>query len=105
MWLPSTRTIPNPRLAAPGSMPITTCMGRDSRTAVGCLLRGQLLQNVRGNVEVRVDLVDVVLVVEGVEQLQQAFGVVAFQLHRALRFRSEERRVGKECRSRWSPYP
>src|SRR2546430_8491716 len=22
----------------------------------------------------------------------------------ALRFRSEERRVGKECRSRWSPY-
>src|SRR5690606_41713609 len=21
------------------------------------------------------------------------------------RFRSEERRVGKECRSRWSPYP
>ena len=23
---------------------------------------------------------------------------------RALHFRSEERRVGKECRSRWSPY-
>src|SRR5438034_10861108 len=23
---------------------------------------------------------------------------------RALRLRSEERRVGKECRSRWSPY-
>src|SRR5256885_9814483 len=23
---------------------------------------------------------------------------------RAVRFRSEERRVGKECRSRWSPY-
>ena len=23
---------------------------------------------------------------------------------RALSFRSEERRVGKECRSRWSPY-
>ena len=22
----------------------------------------------------------------------------------ALRYRSEERRVGKECRSRWSPY-
>ena len=22
----------------------------------------------------------------------------------AIRFRSEERRVGKECRSRWSPY-
>src|SRR2546430_6997342 len=25
-------------------------------------------------------------------------------LHRGERFRSEERRVGKECRSRWSPY-
>ena len=24
--------------------------------------------------------------------------------HRALGTRSEERRVGKECRSRWSPY-
>ena len=24
--------------------------------------------------------------------------------HRALTNRSEERRVGKECRSRWSPY-
>ena len=25
-------------------------------------------------------------------------------LHRATEKRSEERRVGKECRSRWSPY-
>ena len=25
-------------------------------------------------------------------------------LRRAIRTRSEERRVGKECRSRWSPY-
>src|SRR5258707_2019342 len=25
-------------------------------------------------------------------------------LQNAIRFRSEERRVGKECRSRWSPY-
>ena len=25
-------------------------------------------------------------------------------LHVAVQFRSEERRVGKECRSRWSPY-
>src|SRR5256885_11811292 len=28
------------------------------------------------------------------------FGIVAF----VIRNRSEERRVGKECRSRWSPY-
>src|SRR2546425_11516454 len=27
-----------------------------------------------------------------------------FNAVRSLRFRSEERRVGKECRSRWSPY-
>ena len=25
-------------------------------------------------------------------------------LERAMQLRSEERRVGKECRSRWSPY-
>src|SRR3712207_8105455 len=28
----------------------------------------------------------------------------AVRPHRAERARSEERRVGKECRSRWSPY-
>src|SRR3712207_9212503 len=27
-----------------------------------------------------------------------------FKLHPGVKFRSEERRVGKECRSRWSPY-
>ena len=26
------------------------------------------------------------------------------RLYSAIAFRSEERRVGKECRSRWSPY-
>ena len=33
-----------------------------------------------------------------------AAGVAGLTLLRALRRRSEERRVGKECRSRWSPY-
>ena len=37
MWLPSTRTMPKPRLAAPGSIPITTCMGSDSGKRLGCL--------------------------------------------------------------------
>ena len=37
MWLPSTRTMPKPRLAAPGSIPITTCMQRDSGARLGCL--------------------------------------------------------------------
>ena len=27
-----------------------------------------------------------------------------YLLHPAISIRSEERRVGKECRSRWSPY-
>src|SRR5256886_10809486 len=32
------------------------------------------------------------------------FGMAALPLSSALARRSEERRVGKECRSRWSPY-
>src|SRR5476649_2970838 len=31
-------------------------------------------------------------------------GDVEAQLHQHYKLRSEERRVGKECRSRWSPY-
>ena len=34
--------------------------------------------------------------------LRSGFGVD--ELNRAALIRSEERRVGKECRSRWSPY-
>jgi len=34
----------------------------------------------------------------------QLIGKVIFYLNRAIHTRSEERRVGKECRSRWSPY-
>ena len=30
--------------------------------------------------------------------------IVAFDENMAIGYRSEERRVGKECRSRWSPY-
>src|SRR3712207_6921179 len=41
------------------------------------------------------------------EDLAQDRGAVTFEELRAVvedRGRSEERRVGKECRSRWSPY-
>ena len=31
-------------------------------------------------------------------------GIVALIIAKMIRDRSEERRVGKECRSRWSPY-
>src|SRR5438270_7816383 len=42
-------------------------------------------------------------------QEQLLMGIVSFKVRQAffkqiLDFRSEERRVGKECRSRWSPY-
>ena len=40
-------------------------------------------------------------------ELINEFGKVAgykINAQKSLAFRSEERRVGKECRSRWSPY-
>src|SRR5215207_8355403 len=126
MWFPSTRTTPKPRFAAPGSMPITTCMDSDSRNPVGCLpekgglswrgrgtsarhstsshsemclagvprprpsqLSHKLLQHVRRDVEVRVDLVDVVLVVERVEQAEDPLSVVAFHFDAAFRLRDQ----------------
>src|SRR2546422_10154745 len=46
-----------------------------------------------------VDLGGGLAVCEGGRQLREQVGVA-----RRLEQRSEERRVGKECRSRWSPY-
>ena len=41
----------------------------------------------------------------GTGSIGVAFGVIMRQLDRSgTHWRSEERRVGKECRSRWSPY-
>ena len=40
-----------------------------------------------------------------IEPLEPGFGLtLGNTMRRALLSRSEERRVGKECRSRWSPY-
>ena len=39
-----------------------------------------------------------------VEGLQKAFNTDDRQRNTSDTSRSEERRVGKECRSRWSPY-
>src|SRR3954470_5504491 len=89
MWLPSTRTIPNPRFAAPGSIPITTCIGEgfcDAHRMPSSSSGSQLLQDLSRNVEVGEDFVDVVLLVEGVKQLEEPFGVVSLQLHGAFRF-------------------
>ena len=37
-------------------------------------------------------------------QLQREFELIPAQREHTNEIRSEERRVGKECRSRWSPY-
>src|SRR2546430_17460961 len=36
--------------------------------------------------------------------LRRSLGVGEIERHESGRLRSEERRVGKECRSRWAPY-
>src|SRR3712207_8139577 len=36
--------------------------------------------------------------------IRRSLACAEFSLERISRMRSEERRVGKECRSRWSPY-
>ena len=49
-----------------------------------------------------------ILIVEDDKELSQLFQKVleknGYQVKSASDGRSEERRVGKECRSRWSPY-
>ena len=37
-------------------------------------------------------------------EIQALAYAVGRQVEKLLAYRSEERRVGKECRSRWSPY-
>ena len=39
-----------------------------------------------------------------VKEINAAGGIIGKQIKYILLLRSEERRVGKECRSRWSPY-
>ena len=38
------------------------------------------------------------------EDIEECVSDIFFELYRCRDKRSEERRVGKECRSRWSPY-
>src|SRR3712207_9030700 len=44
------------------------------------------------------------LVVVNAQFIEVVVHVLVLIVHRNLGVRSEERRVGKECRSRWSPY-
>ena len=41
---------------------------------------------------------------EAIKLIEQGGGGTEITLNSLIRVRSEERRVGKECRSRWSPY-
>ena len=41
---------------------------------------------------------------DAMDELRDELGDLLFQVVFNARMRSEERRVGKECRSRWSPY-
>ena len=40
----------------------------------------------------------------GKKKIVKAVDDVSLEIHAGSSMRSEERRVGKECRSRWSPY-
>ena len=47
---------------------------------------------------------DIYLTREGYEKLMNDLEYFKTKKRREISKRSEERRVGKECRSRWSPY-
>src|SRR2546429_5185812 len=47
---------------------------------------------------------DVVILLDSITRLSRAYNKEVESSGRTLSGRSEERRVGKECRSRWSPY-
>ena len=73
--------------------------------AVQCLRtvlkRSQLKHNDRNIIENKISLLENIKE----ESMKEQFSVIYSQMCvLAVRSRSEERRVGKECRSRWSPY-
>src|SRR5256885_7646960 len=66
---------------------------------------GFVSQHMLGDIELLMDVIDDLLGLRelAVIELHWRWGGLRFRLHQLV-LRSEERRVGKECRSRWSPY-
>src|SRR4051794_26129900 len=99
IWPPATRTTPKPVFATPGSIPMTTIMGSDSAPALGRLhlavyarlgvLSGDLLQNLGRDVEVRVDGLDVIVLVQGLHQAHHGTGVALAHLDDVLRLHGQ----------------
>ena len=55
-------------------------------------------------IDLQTDFVMVYGLNESLESRMQQYRERGYKVHLMLGCRSEERRVGKECRSRWSPY-
>src|SRR2546430_8692896 len=69
------------------------------------LLYGSRIPQMFGFVAILVGLGHSVLAMSGEESLAQVYREIESpKLPNLKKARSEERRVGKECRSRWSPY-
>ena len=66
------------------------------RYAIPNLMRYMVIVSIIGSV--------LGLVVPGFYEMYLSLNVYAILHGQVWRIRSEERRVGKECRSRWSPY-
>ena len=78
------------KVVAPEGMTVGIVASRFNEVIVNKLLGGAVDGLVRHNVEEK--------------NITAAWVPGAFEIPTAAHRRSEERRVGKECRSRWSPY-
>src|SRR3989440_9372630 len=78
----------NCRALVEASTPVVTLVGKSSTLHVDRVLRTSRDENLR-------------MIAESVSHFKALGKEVIYD---AEHFRSEERRVGKECRSRWSPY-
>src|SRR2546427_11584572 len=77
---------------------------RGRRSAVRTLARARFVRVSARKARLVLDQIRGKSVGEALATLQYTPRAAARIVEKVLRSRSEERRVGKECRSRWSPY-